>query len=218
MRKLTMRTILRFTVVTGSVAAILASIYVVGNDLFLEKNESFGDALVVTQGRMNLWWDPVPESIKRSSLDTGTHNNIDLSSYVGHESCEECHQKNYDGWSKHSHRWMNALADESTVKGDFSGETEIAYLRGRAEFYREGNDYRMQLVRGERRRVYTVTQTIGSRFFQYYVGKQVDGPEPDGHKFYREDHVLPFGYWLEEREWANPAMLMAVRFKISRRV
>jgi predicted CXXCH cytochrome family protein len=59
----------------------------------------------------------------------------------------------------------------------------------------------MRVERGDTRRLYEVTQTIGSRFFQYYVGKLLEGPEPASHHFYTKDHVLPFGYWLDEKEW-----------------
>jgi predicted CXXCH cytochrome family protein len=59
----------------------------------------------------------------------------------------------------------------------------------------------MRLERGDVRRTYEVTQTIGSRFFQYYAGKQVEGPEPPEHPFYQRDHVLQFGYWLDRHEW-----------------
>jgi predicted CXXCH cytochrome family protein len=96
---------------------------------------------------------------------------------------------------------MNALANPASVKGDFSGKAGIAYRGGRATFAREGGTYLMRLERGSVRRTYQVNQTIGSRFFQYYVGKQLEGPEPRGHPFYTRDHVLPFGYWLSQREW-----------------
>jgi hypothetical protein len=58
-----------------------------------------------------------------------------------------------------------------------------------------------QLRRGTTRKIYQVNQTIGSRFFQYYVGKQLEGPEDNGHKFFRNNHVLPFGYWIDRSEW-----------------
>ena len=54
---------------------------------------------------------------------------------------------------------------------------------------------------GDTRRVYQATQTIGRRFYQYYVGRQIEGPEPAEHMFYHEDHVLPFGYWREKSQW-----------------
>jgi len=44
-------------------------------------------------------------------------------------------------------------------------------------------------------------RTIGSRFYQYYVGKQLVGPEAKGHHFYTKDHVLHFGYWLDQKQW-----------------
>jgi hypothetical protein len=50
-------------------------------------------------------------------------------------------------------------------------------------------------------RVYTINQTVGSRFTQYYIGKQTLGPESTDHEFYKTDHVLPFGYWMDEHEW-----------------
>ena len=48
-------------------------------------------------------------------------SNIRRTDYAGKDSCRECHAENYENWSHHSHRWMNALADEESVKGDFSG-------------------------------------------------------------------------------------------------
>ncbi len=110
-------------------------------------------------------------------------------------------RKNYDGWSQHSHRWMNALATEATVKGDFSEVAAISYMGGQATFRRTDDGYRMELVRDSVRRLYDVTQTIGSRFFQYYVGRALEGPEPPGHRAYLVDQVLPFGFWLDRQEW-----------------
>jgi predicted CXXCH cytochrome family protein len=96
---------------------------------------------------------------------------------------------------------MNALAGDATVKGDFSGSAALSYRGGRATFVHEAGRYLMRLERGAVRRAYAINQTIGSRFFQYYVGKQIEGPEPEGHPFSGRDHVLPFGYWLDQREW-----------------
>jgi predicted CXXCH cytochrome family protein len=96
---------------------------------------------------------------------------------------------------------MNARADVSTIKGDFSGKVGITYRGGRATFGRKNGTYFMRLERDGVCRIYEVTQTIGSRFFQRYVGKQVEGPEPRSHHFYTKEHVLPFGYWLAQQEW-----------------
>lgn len=153
-------------------------------------------------GNLSVWWDNLPDDVVRTSVPSGGESNIHPADYRGPESCQGCHQKNYQSWSVHPHRWMNAMASPSTVKGDFSTGAAISYRGGRASFEREENDYFMRLKRGDVHRRYRITQTIGSRFFQYYVGRQIEGPEPRGHHFYQKDHVLPFGYWLVQKEWA----------------
>jgi predicted CXXCH cytochrome family protein len=151
--------------------------------------------------QLTVWWDNLPDEIQGGTDSSGAESNIRPADYSGPQSCQPCHAGNYELWSKHPHRWMNALADSSTVRGDFSGTASISYGGGRATFSREGDDFFMRLQRAEVRRTYRVTQTIGSRFFQYYVGRQVEGPEPKNHHFYKNDHVLPFGYWLKLNEW-----------------
>ena len=147
------------------------------------------------------WWEDVPADIREASLDTGELSNIRPRDYVGPQACKECHESNYRSWSEHRHRWMNAPANEATVKGDFSGAAKIDYFGGRATFFMDSDRYGMRLVRGDLRRTYEITQTLGSRFFQYYVGRQLDGPEPKPHRIYESEHVLPFGYWIDHGEW-----------------
>jgi hypothetical protein len=151
--------------------------------------------------RLTAWWDDPPLFVQVTTVPSGQPSNVRPSDYVGPGSCRECHARNYDSWSAHPHRGMNSLATPDTVKGDFSGAAGIAYQGGRANFVREGDRFLMRLERGGVRRTYEVTQTIGGRFWQRYVGKQLEGPEPAGHHFYTKEHVLPFGYWLEQREW-----------------
>ncbi|MCM2369732.1 hypothetical protein [Aporhodopirellula aestuarii] len=155
-------------------------------------------------GRLTAWWTPIsdhpPSTI--TAINTSVEkSNIHPDDYSGPESCSECHAQNYASWATHSHRFMNAYANESTVKGDFSGNSTINYFDGLGEFYREDDEFRMRLTRDSIKRVYTINQTIGSRFTQYYVGKMIQGPEPADHDFYKTDHVLPFGYWMDERQW-----------------
>jgi hypothetical protein len=163
-------------VVICLLAVVVVALYVVGSDLLRRSKSVKPNGRVETFGRVHLWWDPVPESIQESSLVVGTRNNIDPKSYVGPDACRKCHQQNYDDWSQHPHRWMNALASETSVIGDFSGKATINYLGGEVTFFREGDEYRMRLVREKIRRVYRVTQTIGWRFYQYYVGRQRKRP------------------------------------------
>ncbi len=155
----------------------------------------------VKSGKLVSWWDEIPEETLAASTNSALPSNIHPEDYAGPESCRECHQENYESWSAHPHRWMNAYANETSVKGDFSGSASMDYFGGHTEFYKQDGKYRMQLYRDNIRRVYDITQTIGSRFQQYYIGKLIEGPEPPGHEFYSVDHVLPFGYWLDEEEW-----------------
>ncbi len=151
---------------------------------------------------INVWWDDIPAGLREmTGQSDSASSNIHPGDYAGPESCRECHQENYDGWSHHPHRWMNALADSSTVVGDFSGKS-ISYLGGTVTFFQENGEYRMRLER-EETQTYAIHQTIGSRFFQYYVGKQIDGAEPADQRTDRQrfDHVLPLGYWIEPGEW-----------------
>ena len=130
-------------------------------------------------------------------------SNIRPSDYAGKDSCRECHAENFASWSDHSHRWMNALADEESVKGDFSGgpRASIEYRGGTGEFYRENGNFMVKLARDGVVREFKVNRTLGSRVHQYYIGKLQKGPESEDHAYRTTDHVLPFGYELTMQEW-----------------
>lgn len=153
-------------------------------------------------GNLIVWWDREQLPGKPTQrLTKQPHSNIHPQDYVGAEACQKCHKENYASWAQHPHRWMNALATDETVQGDFSG-VSIAYLGGRATFLRtDEGGFQMEFERDRVRRVYAVTQTIGSRFFQYYVGHLRQGPELPDHPAYHTDHVMLFGYWLDRHEW-----------------
>ena len=152
------------------------------------------------EAQLTLWWDKPPNKVKRSG-HSSDDSNIHPQDYSGPESCKQCHAKNYQEWSDHPHRWMNALADESTVRGDFSSGQEIEFMGGKASFYQVDGQYRMRLERDSQEAEFEITQTIGSRFTQYYAGRQIKGAIPSTHSIHSYDHVLPFGYWLSEQEW-----------------
>ena len=161
----------------------------------------------IGEGKLIAWWPDAPEQSSRGFQRTTAaggdpaQSNIHPVDYTGPQSCRKCHEKNYAGWSRHAHRLMNAVAGPETVLGDFSGRAVLEHQGGRATFSRQDGQYWMRLSRGDVVRSYQITQVIGSRFYQYYVGRLVAGPEPAGHQFYTTDHVLPFGYWLDRREW-----------------
>ncbi|WP_010587711.1 multiheme c-type cytochrome [Schlesneria paludicola] len=150
--------------------------------------------------KYTLWWDQIPERLRKEGCPPGTQANIHPQDYAGPEACKNCHKKQYESWSKHPHRWMNSLVENTTVRGNFN-DHRMSYLGGDVTFYKAADTYRMRLERDDVRREFVVQQTIGSRYFQYYVGKQLEGPEPSDHPLYFEDHVLPLGYWLDREEW-----------------
>ncbi len=156
---------------------------------------------IASGGRLTVWWDSLPAGVRSRTVPSDEESNIHPADYAGPQSCKQCHPRNHEAWSEHPHRWMNAPAGDTTVKGDFSGNAAISYLGGRGTFYRREGKHFMRVERGAVKRLYEITQTIGSRFFQYYVGKQIEGPEPRSHHFYTKDHVLHFGYWLAQKEW-----------------
>jgi predicted CXXCH cytochrome family protein len=172
-------------------------------DLITSRPSGSTQPMQLAHGRhLTVWWDTLPDRIRSLSVSSGEESNIHPADYLGRPSaCQSCHKQNYESWSTHPHRWMNALASASTVKGDFSSGEPMSYRGGKATFRRDGDSFFMHLERGDLKRTYRITQTIGSRFFQYYVGKQIAGPEPAGHHFYTIDHVLPLGYWLARKEW-----------------
>lgn len=148
---------------------------------------------------LTVHWGQIPRQLQEHAAQAASGSNIHSEDYAGSDACQTCHQKNYDSWSTHPHRWMNAMADEQIVKGDFD-DVQIQYLQGTVRFFREDGEFRMCLTR-EAARTYQVRQTLGSRFFQYYIGRLIDGPEPESSSVRTTDHVLPLGYWIEKREW-----------------
>lgn len=156
--------------------------------------------MVILTDNMLVHWQPSSE-FEANVTQTADFSNIMREDYVGPDACQKCHKQQHAEWSDHPHRWMNALATEEIVKGDFSGESEIVYQGARGTFTRDGDRYLMRIELRGKEHVYEIHQTIGSRFFQYYIGAGIEGPSPNDPEMYRQDHVLPFGYWLDHKMW-----------------
>jgi len=148
-----------------------------------------------------LWWNGIPKEMEKGAVEPTGASNIALKDYVGAESCKDCHPGNHASWSQHPHRWMNAMATDEIVMGDFSEGAFIEYLGGRATFYMDSGRRRMKLERDDVVRIFDINRTIGSRFTQYYVGKLLEGPETQSHVLRQLEHVLPFGWWIDKKEW-----------------
>lgn len=151
-------------------------------------------------GLLTMVWDPIRDDVL-AATHAATQSNIAPQDYVGPQKCVDCHAENHADWSDHPHRWMNAVAGKQTVVGDFSGDKTINYRGGIGRFFMEDGQYRMTFQRDDLVRSYEIRQTIGSRFYQYYIGIGLEGPEPKDHPYYSRNHVLPFGFWIDRGEW-----------------
>jgi hypothetical protein len=129
-----------------------------------------------------------------------TYSNILPEDYVGPAACAQCHAGKYRLWSQHPHRRMNQNPTPDSVQGRFDGAL-LKLTNGTIAFTTEGNTYQMTVTRqGQLLRRYRVTRTVGTRYIQFYIGVQAEGPEPPGHDVYRE-HLLPFAWWRTPGRW-----------------
>jgi hypothetical protein len=142
-----------------------------------------------------------PHVLPDSAVDYSvTYSNVLPEDYVGPEACRQCHAHKYNLWSQHPHRRMNQLPGKDSVQGDFSGAV-LELTNGNVTFTTDADSYRMTVTRhGEFLRSYRVTRTVGTRYIQFYIGVQLQGPEPAGHDVYSE-HLLPFAWWKTLGRW-----------------
>jgi hypothetical protein len=144
---------------------------------------------------------PDPRVLPASAVDPHeTYSNILPGDYVGPETCAGCHRAKFQRWSSHPHSRMNQLPTKYSVRGDFADHV-LKLRQGAVTFSTDDDGYRMSVSRdGRPLRRYRVTRTVGTRFAQFYIGVQEEGPEPAGHGVYGE-HMLPFAYWISIGRW-----------------
>src|SRR5262249_18055261 len=147
-----------------------------------------------------LWWPkpPDPRVLPLSEVDwTETYSNIVRADYVGPNTCKECHPTQHSRWRQHPHSKMNRLPGPDSVPGDFH-TARLVLPTSEAHFDTAPDGrYFMSVIKDDTvYRRYVVTRTVGSRFMQFYIGKQLEGPEPETDPIYQE-HMLPFSYWFK---------------------
>lgn len=169
--------------------------------------------LTIAAALGSLMWESVPRQdrapqrrdprvLASDAVDpTVTYSNILPGDYVGPETCAGCHEEQYRLWKTHPHHCMNQIPSAESVLGDFN-EARLKLPTGEVVFTTgaDGNYFMTVATNGSTLRRYQVTRTVGSRYMQAYIGKQIEGPEPEGHDIYRE-HRLPFAYWFKIRRW-----------------
>ena len=93
----------------------------------------------IGQGRLIGWWPAAPDQLGVAAPVTSSDStsNIHPTDYVGPERCRKCHQRNHEDWRQHAHRLMNAVANQETVRGDFSGRATLHQDGGRVTVFED---------------------------------------------------------------------------------
>jgi hypothetical protein len=144
---------------------------------------------------------PDPRLLPESAVDhSDTYTNILPEDYVGPQTCRSCHAAKYRLWSEHPHRRMNQDAGPDSVQGDFADQV-LRLPTGEVHFSREGGRFWVTTRRdGRTVRRWQVTRTVGSRYYQFYIGRETEGPEPADHPA-RGEHMIPFAWWGTLGRW-----------------
>ncbi|QDU30726.1 Doubled CXXCH motif (Paired_CXXCH_1) [Anatilimnocola aggregata] len=147
----------------------------------------------------------LPDEVARADATHSEFSNVLFQDYVRPESCGKCHAEQFRQWQQHPHARMNAAANDQTVVGSFQGD-RLSLQGGVISMFTRDKERFVRLQRGDLDRTFCVSRTIGSRIFQFYVGKLVAGaPLPDQSvdqsALPDQEVVLPVGYWITRKKW-----------------
>lgn len=110
----------------------------------------------------------MPDSASAEATTEKTINPT-LVSFVGSEACQQCHENQYQAWTRSDHHHAFSPANMLTVKGNFD-DTAIDYTDGKAVFSRNDRDEYLITVRtGNGEQVYPVQYTLGHYPLQQYL-------------------------------------------------
>ncbi len=89
--------------------------------------------------------------------------------FVGDESCQSCHEKEWNDWQGSHHDYAMAEASEEMVRGDFSDVT-FEYKDDTYRFYRENEKYMVEAPGPDgKSETYEVVYTFGWEPLQQYL-------------------------------------------------
>ena len=150
-------------------------------------------------------WTSLPDRVAAADRTRDQYSNIAPQDYVKPDACAECHPDQHRMWENHPHSRMNATASSKTVFGRFDGSS-IDLQGGTISMFQRNDDYWVRMDGHDIEREFRVTRTIGSRFYQFYVGRLESGAPlpalPAEHGEYpQQELVLPVGYRLKDDTW-----------------
>ena len=154
-------------------------------------------AIVVATGMSALvaadWYRTVPK------------NSLAKASYVGRQSCAQCHQPETAAWTGSDHDLAMDLATDATVLADFN-DTTYERLGERTRFFRAGERYMVNAEGPDGKyHDYEVKYVFGVRPLQQYMVEFPDG----------RVQVLRVSWDVNKKEWFHvaPADAPDERFK-----
>ena len=111
--------------------------------------------------------------------------------FVGRDRCSECHREEHKRWQDSDHSWSMALADETSVRGDFNNTT-FAHMGVVSRFFRKGDRFFVNTEGPDGERGdFEIQYTFGIRPLQQYLV-----PFPGGRL-----QCLPLAWDVERKEW-----------------
>jgi tetratricopeptide repeat protein/HEAT repeat protein/doubled CXXCH motif protein/cytochrome c554/c'-like protein len=114
--------------------------------------------------------------------------------YTGSESCQRCHEAEYDSWKSTLHVQMTRPIGEAHVAGDFKAGTRLdAADRTYSMENRNGRYYVSVARTGAAPEKFEVHYTLGARRFQGYLSRLPDG----------RIYVLPVFWHNESKRWLD---------------
>jgi hypothetical protein len=111
--------------------------------------------------------------------------------FVGSIKCRDCHKKEYDSWQGSHHEMAMAIADETTVLGDFNNR-EFTLYGVTSRFYKKENRYFVHTNGpGGEMGDFEITYTFG-----WYPLQQYLVPFPGGRL-----QCLPIAWDVRQKKW-----------------
>ena len=114
--------------------------------------------------------------------------------YTGSESCQRCHEAEYDSWRRTLHVQMTRPVGEARIAGDFTPGTRLEADGRTYTMDARGGKYFISIARnaGPAER-FEINYTLGARRFQGYLSTLPDG----------RIYVLPVFWHNESKRWVD---------------
>jgi len=118
---------------------------------------------------------------------------VDMAGFSGTSSCKECHQNSYRKWQGSDHDHAMAVADETTVLGDFNDVVYTdPYTGKKSRFFREDGKFLVETEGPDgNNEIFTISYTFG-----FYPLQQYLIPFPAGRL-----QCLSIAWDIEKKQW-----------------